>query len=283
MAHDCEQAGADGIELNLSCPSPRAALHKSMGGYLVGQDPELAALAVEATVCGTRLPVIAKMTVHASDVSAVAMACIKAGGSAISGINTARGLIGIDLQTEMPLSTDIKGQGYFSGLSGPLIKPIALAVCAKLAMVAGVPVSAIGGITNWKDTVEFILAGATTVQVCTGVMWYGFTLGKRLHRGLVNFMKEKGYSSIDDFRGNALKHFISEIPELPETYESTWYVELAKEKCTMCRMCLTACRDSSSGAIEEVNGTLHIDEAKCTLCGLCLTVCKPEALTLRRQ
>jgi len=280
MAHECEQAGADGVELNLSCPSPRAAIRSSMGGYQVGQDPELSARVVEATVSSTRLPVIAKMTAHANDVTIVAKACEEAGSSAISGINTVRGLIGIDIQTEVPMSSDVEGRCYCSGLSGPLIKPIALGVCANLALTVGIPVSAIGGIVNWKDAVEFMLVGASAVQLCTGVMWYGFALGRRLRRGLKSYMAEKGYSSIDNFKGHALRHITS---EMPEEYPPGWYMELSPDKCNMCRMCVIACRDGSCGAIEEADEILRIDRSKCNLCGLCSTVCKPQAITLQKE
>ncbi len=297
MANECEQAGADGIELNLSCPSYRPTMQSSMGGARVGGDPEEAGRAVEATVSGTNLPVIAKLTVHASDISAVATACQEAGCSAISAINTVRGLIGIDIQTEMPLSSDIEGRCHYSGLSGPLIKPIALGICANLALSVDVPISAIGGIVDWRDTVEFLLAGASNVQVGTGMMWYGLGLGTRLRRGLESYMAKKGYSSIQDFRGHALRYLVTTEKQdsrghtvryistaaIPEAYPSDCRMELSREKCNMCRMCLIACRDASMDAIEEVNGNLRIDRAKCTICGLCMVICKPGAITLKRE
>lgn len=279
MAHQCEKAGVDGIELNLSCPSSNVALTNSMGGIRVGQDPELSARVVEATISGTHLPVIAKMTPHASDVVAVAKACVEAGSSAISGINTVRGLIGIDLEAERPLSSDVEDRCYYAGLSGPLIKPVSLGICANLALGVSVPISAIGGIVKWQDAIEYILVGSTTVQVCTGVMWYGFDLGSKLRRGLERYMTAKGYNSIQDFRGHALRHITC---ERPEKYPSDWYMELSPDRCNMCRMCLISCRDASSDAIQELDGILRIDQSKCSLCGLCLTVCKPQAITLRK-
>lgn len=280
MAYECEKAGADGIELNLSCPSSNVAIQSSMGGFRVGQSPELSARAVEATISGTSLPVIAKMTPHAPDIVAVAKACVGAGSRAISGINTVRGIIGVDVWAEKPLSADLLGRCYYSGLSGPLIKSISLGICADLALAIGVPISAMGGVVKWQDAVEYILVGASTVQVCTGVMWYGFALGNKLRQGLIHYMADKQYRSIQDFRGNALRHITS---ERPAGYPSDWHLELLPDKCNICQLCLVACRDNSSGAIRRVKGTLHIDRSKCNLCGLCLTVCKNTAITLRRK
>jgi dihydropyrimidine dehydrogenase (NAD+) subunit PreA len=197
----------------------------------------------------------------------------------------------------MPLSSDIEGRCHYSGLSGPLIKPIALGICANLALSVDVPISAIGGIVDWRDTVEFLLAGASNVQVGTGMMWYGLGLGTRLRRGLESYMKQKGYSSIQDFRGHALRYLVTTEKQdsrghtvryistaaIPEAYPSDCHMELSREKCNMCRMCLIACRDASMDAIEEVNGNLRIDRSKCTICGLCMVVCKPGAIALIRK
>ena len=147
-------------------------------------------------------------------------------------------------------------------------------------MNTDIPVSGIGGIVNWKDVVEFILAGASTVQVCTGVMWYGFALGKRLAKGLEEYMNNKGYSTINEFRGNALKHIA--IDQTPTSYPPDWYVEISMDRCNLCQMCVIACNDCSNRAIKEVDSTLQIDRSQCSLCGLCMVVCKRGAISITK-
>jgi dihydropyrimidine dehydrogenase (NAD+) subunit PreA len=279
MAGEAERAQADAIELNLSCPSPRTEVRRSMGGIRVGQDPEETLRAVQAAAKGTNRPILAKLTPHAANISEVAAAAAEGGASGISAINTVLGLIGIDIEKERPIASDMEGQAYYSGLSGPLIKPIALGMVAEIAMnISDIPISGIGGIVNGKDVVEYILVGASTVQVCTGVMWYGYALGRRLTNNLQEYMKTKGYSSIDEFRGHALPPLAEEVTAVAA--RANMHLEINMDICNLCRRCLVACRDVSNNAIKEVNGTLQIDHSLCAMCGLCIVVCGSRAIGL---
>ncbi len=276
MARGVEDAGVDALELNLSCPSPRSSVAGSLGGMHVGQDAGLSARVVEAVAGATRLPVVAKLTAHAADVPAVAAACIEAGAAAVSAINTVRGIVGVDIESGRVLSSDLWGNGFLTGLSGPLIRPIALGVVADVSRRVDAPVIGIGGIASWQDTVEFILLGASLVQVCTAVMWYGLGLGARLERGLRHYMEQKGYRSLDDFRGLALRHLTGTVPE---SYPDA-ALEVSGDRCNLCGMCVTACREGAYDALSSREDAISVDAGRCQLCGLCITVCKPQAISI---
>jgi dihydroorotate dehydrogenase (NAD+) catalytic subunit len=147
--------GIAALELNISCPNVDA------GGIEIGQDPVASGRATEAAVRNTELPVIVKLTPNITDPVALARACEDAGASAICAINTVLGLA-IDVRRKRPVLPRAKG-----GLSGPAIKPIALRMVYDVARAVSVPVIGCGGIETANDAVEFLMAGATAVQVGT--------------------------------------------------------------------------------------------------------------------
>lgn len=280
IATAAESAGADALELNLSCPSPRRTVQGSMGGAHIGGSVEATFEVVKTVVNSTSLPVMPKLTFHASSHVAIARACQDAGAQAVAGINAVRGLIGIDLETGKPLSLDLLDHAYYSGLSGPLIKPLAVGVITEIARQVDLPVCGIGGIAKWQDGVEFFLAGASLVQVCTAMMWYGFGLGKRLCRGLERYLEEHGYVSINDFKGKALQYITHDIPD---SYPQDRVIFIDLDQCTMCGLCVTACHDAAYDALSATNGLIQVDHDKCRICGLCIVVCKPEAVSIKER
>jgi len=145
----------DGFEINISCPNVEK------GGLAFGIDPELTHKVVFRVREATDKTVIVKLTPNVTDITSIAVAAVEAGADALSLINTILGL-GIDIETRRPLLA--RGVG---GLSGPAIKPIALAKVYQVAKAVSVPVIGIGGITCWQDAVEFFIAGATAVEVGT--------------------------------------------------------------------------------------------------------------------
>ena len=277
MAAACESVGADALELNLSCPSPRSTVQGSMGGAHIGQGANDTFEVVRAVVDSTDLPVMPKLTFHTSSPVAVARACQEAGAQAVAAINTVRGLIGIDIETGKPLSRDLWDHAYYSGLSGPLIKPLALGVTAEVVRQVALPFCGVGGIARWQDAVEFFWAGASTVQVCTAMMWYGFGLGKRLCQGLDRYLDLHGYASIDEFRGQALQYISSEIPD---SYPQDRVVSIDSDKCNRCGLCVTACQDGAYGALSADDDLVRVDTEKCRICGLCMVVCKTGAISI---
>ena len=128
---------------------------------------------------------------------------VRGGADAVSLINTISSIVSIDLDTFAPTPT-IDGKGSHGGYCGPAVKPIALNMVAEIARdpeTRGLPISAIGGVTTWRDAAEFIAMSAGTVQVCTAAMTYGFRIVEEMVTGLARWMDEKGYASIEDFRG----------------------------------------------------------------------------------
>lgn len=150
--------GVSGIELNISCPNVCA------GGMEFGVDPELAAEATSMVRAATTLPVIVKLSPNVTDIKAIALAVEDAGADAICLVNTLKGMA-IDVEQRKPRLGNITG-----GLSGPVIKPMALYMVYEAARVVGIPVIGCGGIVSARDALEFIMAGATAVQVGTACL-----------------------------------------------------------------------------------------------------------------
>jgi dihydroorotate dehydrogenase (NAD+) catalytic subunit len=188
-----EMTGTPGVvayELNVSCPNVR-------GGMLFGSDPELAAEVTRAVKGETDLPVIVKLTPNAPDVVAVARACEEAGADALTAINTVLGMR-IDTRRRRP----ILGTGS-GGLSGPAIRPIAVHITYQVAQAVSIPIIGAGGITNAQDALEFLMAGASSVQV--GTATFADPLAPlKVIEGLGAYVREHGLASIRDVIGAAL-------------------------------------------------------------------------------
>ena len=188
-----EMTGTPGVvayEINVSCPNVK-------GGMLFGCDPDLAAEVTRAVKAETDLPIIVKLTPNAPDVVAVARACEEAGADALTAINTVLGMR-IDTRRRRP----ILGTGS-GGLSGPAIRPIAVHITYQVAQAVSIPIIGAGGITSAQDALEFLMAGASSVQV--GTATFADPLAPlRVIEGLAAFVKEHGLSSIRDVIGAAL-------------------------------------------------------------------------------
>src|SRR5437762_3799379 len=144
-------------------------------GSAVGQVPEYTSRIVEWLKEVAKTPVIVKLTPNVTDVVYPARAARKGGADAVSLINTINSITGVDLDTFTP-RPDVGGRSAHGGYCGPAVKPIALNMVSSVAKdpEVRIPISGIGGISSWRDAAEFLLLGATTVQVCTAVMHYGF-------------------------------------------------------------------------------------------------------------
>ena len=271
-----EETEADGIELNFGCPHGMS--ERGMGAA-VGQDPEYIENIARWCKGSTRMPVIVKLTPNITDIRIPARAAQTGGADAVSLINTINSIIGIDLDTMAPNpSTD--GKGSHGGYCGPAVKPIALNMVAEIARdakTASLPVSAIGGISTWRDAAEFISLGAGNVQVCTAVMTYGFKIIEDMVDGLNTWMDDKGYATIDDFKGAAVGNLVD------WQYLNLNYVVKARidqSTCIKCGRCHIVCEDTSHQAISvEMNGERYFDvkDEECVGCNLCASVCPVES------
>lgn len=174
LARMAEEAGADLIECNFSCPQ----MAKQGLGSDIGQDQDLIALYIRATRKGSRLPIIAKMTPNIGNMELPAMTAIANGANSLAAINTVKSITRINTEN-FSSYPDIGGQSAVGGYSGQAVKPIALRFIRDLAsypLLKGIPLFGIGGITTWQDALDFILLGCTALQVCTSVMEYGYRI-----------------------------------------------------------------------------------------------------------
>jgi dihydropyrimidine dehydrogenase (NAD+) subunit PreA len=278
IIRDVQNAGADGIELNFGCP--HGMCERGMGSA-VGQEPEVLKTIVGWVMEAANVPVITKLSPNISHITDPGLAAVQGGTDAISLINTIKSIVGIDLDSYAPYPV-VDGKGSNGGYCGPAVKPIALHMLKDLAQhaeIANTPLCGIGGIESWRDVVEFILLGASSVQVCTAVMHYGFGIV------LLQFMKEKGYNTIYDFQGKALPN-VTDWKHLNLKHKVV--AEINPDKCIGCDLCYIACDDGAHQAIklDGIAGSRipEIIEENCVGCNLCSLVCPVEdCITMERR
>lgn len=182
--------GVSGIEVNISCPNVKC------GGAAFGADPATAAAVTKAVRKATTLPLMVKLTPNATDIKSVAQAVEAAGADAVSLINSVRGMV-IDTKTRKPVLKNVTG-----GLSGPAIKPIALAMVYEVAGAVKIPVIGCGGITTANDALEFIMAGASAVQV--GVATFSNPRAAlEVLEGIEAWMEKEGIKGLGEIIGAA--------------------------------------------------------------------------------
>jgi dihydropyrimidine dehydrogenase (NAD+) subunit PreA len=197
------------------------------------------------------IPVIVKLTPNITNVVVPARSAVTAGANALSLINTINSIVGVDLDT-LAITPNIGGKGGHGGYAGPAVKPIALNMLASLGTdeivaASGLPISGMGGISTWQDAAEFLLLGATSLQVCTAVMHYGFRIIDDLCNGLSNWMDEKGYARIDDVVGQSLSR-ISEFKHFDLAFKAV--ARINPDTCIKCNLCYVACNDTTHQCID---------------------------------
>ena len=276
-----EDTGCDGVELNFGCPHGMS--ERGMGAA-VGQVPEYIEMVTAWCKQYSRLPVIVKLTPNITDVRLPAAAAKRGGADAVSLINTINSIMGVDPAT-LTMSPATGGMGSHGGYCGPAVKPIALAMVAEIgraAATAGMPISGIGGVGNWRDALDYIALGAGNVQVCTAAMVYGFKIVQEMVDGLSDYMDSMGFKTIEDFRGRALPT-VTEWQHLDLNAVSKAVIDQAL--CIGCGRCHIACEDTSHQAITATqHGKRHFEvrDEDCVGCNLCVTVCPvPDCITLR--
>jgi dihydropyrimidine dehydrogenase (NAD+) subunit PreA len=275
--------GADGIELNYGCPHGMS--ERGMGSA-VGQVPEYCAMITEWVTEVSTIPVLVKLTPNIADIRFPARAARKGRAHGVSLINTINSIVGIDLASLEPRPS-VGGKGGHGGYAGPAVKPIALNMVSQVAMdpEVNLPISGIGGVSTWRDAAEFILLGATSVQVCTAVMHHGFRIIEDLTEGLSNWMDEKGYATIEDFRGKSLAA-ITDFGNLNLLARTV--AEIEETRCIQCNLCYIACEDTAHQCIDRVsvNGKEQprVRQDDCVGCALCFLVCPVEnCITMVRK
>jgi dihydropyrimidine dehydrogenase (NAD+) subunit PreA len=269
LAQAAEDNGADMLELNFSCP------HMTIegSGHKVGRAFALLEGFTEAVKKVVKIPVMAKMTPNITDITEPALFAKKGGADAISAVNTFSGISEIGLEDWIP-RPNIFGVGATSGYSGPAIKPIALHFIADMSKCEdlGLPLSGIGGIETWIDVLEYLLLGASTVQVTTGIIHFGYRIVEDMSEGLRDYMASKGIGRVSELVGKAL-------PNLQTTdrfdLQRQGRAEYDYDICIGCGQCYIVCNDAAGQALEwdaEKRRPRLIDD-KCLSCMICSFVC----------
>ncbi len=284
-----EDVGSDLLELNFGCPHGMS--ERGMGAA-VGQVPDYCTMITTWVKEVAKVPVIVKLTPNVTDVSYMAAAAKAGGADAVSLINTINSLMGVDLNTFTP-APYVGGKSSHGGYCGPAVKPIALNMVSSVAKnpKVGIPISGIGGVGDWRDAVEFMLLGSTSVQVCTAVMHYGFRIVRDMIAGMENYLDEKNMKSPMELVGLANSH-ISDWSDLDLNYKII--AKIDPGKCIGCNLCYIACEDGAHQCITAAprpHGDLregaiakhvpHVIEEECVGCNLCALVCPvPGCITM---
>src|SRR5277367_1416307 len=305
LARRAEDAGSDALELNFGCPHGMS--ERGMGAA-VGQVPEYAEMITSWVKEVAKTPVIVKLTPNVTDITRVAAAAERGGADAVSLINTINSLMGVDLTTFSP-RPNVGGKSSHGGYCGPAVKPIALHLLSVVAKNVRIPISGIGGIGFWNDAAEHIALGASTVQVCTAAMHYGFRIVEDMIDGLSQYMDAHGFRTIEDFRGRALPN-VQDWGNLDLNYKII--AEISGELCIGCQLCYVACEDGAHQCIapynvgknigfsgnavggdaagngkKNVNGMgVHVPRIltdECVGCNLCALVCPVETCITMRE
>ena len=230
--------------------------------HYIGDDYLPMQEAIRAAKEGANVPVLVKMSPFREPQGA-AQAAQEAGADGIVAVNSFGPAFGVDIEHGGRLWMGGKGYGW---ISGPALKPIALRMVYDIARVVDIPVIGVGGITTGADVVEFLMAGARAVQVCTAAITKGPSIYGKIAAQLDTWLDKHGYASVDDIYGLALRQPIPEMTEPPI---------LLPERCTGCNLCVTSC---VYGALYLVEKKIRIHEERCEKCGLCLSRCPVGAL-----
>ena len=276
LARQCEENGADAIELNFSCPN----MAEGGLGSDIGQVPELVERFTAAARRGTKIPILAKLTPNVASMSPAAEAAKRGGADGIAAINTIKSIIGVNPHTYVS-SPAVHGMSAVGGYSGNAVKPIALRFIAELGLnpsLHSMHISAMGGVESWSDALEYILLGGGSIQVTTAVMQYGYRIIDDLKDGLNLYLAEKGFQNIKEVQGLAL----DSVSETTDTLErdTIIYPKFHRADCIGCGRCVISCADGGHQAIRfDVNRRPVLNGSKCVGCHLCLLVCPAGAIT----
>jgi len=187
VAEKAVAAGADAVELNVSCP------HVQFTGAEIGQNPTVLAEVVEKVRAAVSKPIIVKLSPNVADIPVTAKAAVEAGADALTAVNTLKAMA-IDPETTRPVLSNIKG-----GLSGPAVKPVALRCVYDIReQLPDVPIIGCGGVSDWRDAVEFFLAGASAVQVGTAIALEDTDVFQSITKGVEVYLRKKHFGSVKE-------------------------------------------------------------------------------------
>ena len=275
LARQCEENGADAVELNFSCPN----MAEGGLGSDIGQVPELVERFTRAAKQACHIPVLAKLTPNVAVMSPAAEAARRGGADGIAAINTIKSIVGVNPHTYVSAPA-VRGHSAVGGYSGNAVKPIALRFIAELGQnprLQGMHLSAMGGIETWQDALEFILMGGGSIQVTTAVMQYGYRVIDDLKAGLNLYLAEKGFETVKEAVGLGLGALSGTTDVLER--DSVIFPRFIRERCVGCGRCMISCMDGGHQAIRlDENRRPALDGKKCVGCHLCVLVCPQKAI-----
>lgn len=262
LAAKMEKYGADGIELGISTP---------MGESLevVAADPDEVYQMTRSVVENVSIPVMVKLSQNATNISRVAKEVKRAGGAGISAINAIRCILGVDIETGRPLLPT------FGGYSGAPIRPLGLACVATLAQTVDMPICGVGGIEGHEHAIEYLMLGASAVQVGTSLMLYGRPRITQLVEELDRWGETHQVADVKEIRGKAL----AKLKSFEEIKIEPLVSHVRQNSCIEgCNRCIEGCMYQAIHRDEE--GTILVATDLCTGCGLCTFLCKADKMYL---
>ncbi len=268
LAKRAQDAGADMIECNFSCPQ----MTVEGTGHKAGQDVAVVEKLTSLTKGACSIPVMAKMTPNVADMLPLALAAKAGGADAISAINTVKAITGVDLDTAVPLP-NVGGKSSSSGYSGTSVKPIGLRFISDMARDPrlALPLSGMGGIYTWIDAAEYLLLGATTLQVTTAILQHGYRIVEDMAEGLTDYLSDHGYQSVHEMIGKAVENVVDPA-DLSHEQQAVSVID--RERCVGCGQCYLTCRDGAAQAISLGDDRKAVvDEEACFGCLMCKHIC----------
>ena len=280
LARQCAENGADAIELNFSCPN----MAEGGLGSDIGQVPELVERFTAAARRGTRIPILAKLTPNVATMSPAAEAAKRGGADGIAAINTIKSIMDVNPHTYVSAPA-VHGMSAVGGYSGSAVKPIALRFIAELGQnpaLSGMHISAMGGVENWSDALEYILLGADSIQVTTAVMQYGYRIIDDMKEGLNLYLAEKGFQNVKEARGLAFDSLSATTDVLER--DTVLFPKFHRAACIGCGRCVISCADGGHQALRlGADRKPVLDGTRCVGCHLCVLVCPGRAITSSRK
>lgn len=261
LASKLERFGADAIELSVSNPAVESL-------EVVASHADVVYEMTKEIVSAVKIPVIAKLSQNTTNISKVAKAVKDAGGAGVSAINTVRGILGVDIDSAKPMLST------YGGISGEYIRPLGLASVATIAQTVDIPICGVGGISEYKHVLEYIMLGASVVQLGTAVMLESREVISKIVQDLEKWAQDHHVSTLSEVRGKALTNLKSFEEMKFEPAISHANGAPCNENCDKC---ISACMYQ---AISKRGGSISVNRSRCTGCGLCTFICPANKLKL---